>query len=75
MACLQRMGEDVRYVPALLPPCVLVIYTIAIGDMIYFEVLGQRFLVLNNLERVQDLFEKRSSNYSDRMRMPMVLEL
>lgn len=75
MACLQRMGEDVRYVPASLPPCILVIYTVVIGDMIYFEVLGQRFLVLNNLERVQDLFEKRSSNYSDRMRMPMVLEL
>lgn len=43
--------------------------------MIYFEVLGQRFLVLNTLERVQDLLEKRSFNYSDRMRMPMVLEL
>ncbi|KAF8960727.1 cytochrome P450 [Flammula alnicola] len=45
------------------------------GDIIYFEVLGQPFLVLNSLERIQDLFEKRSSNYSDRMRMPMVLEL
>lgn len=45
------------------------------GDMIYFEVLGQRFLILNSLEKVQDLLEKRSSNYSDRARMPMVLEL
>ncbi|KJA21835.1 hypothetical protein HYPSUDRAFT_140077 [Hypholoma sublateritium FD-334 SS-4] len=45
------------------------------GDMIYFEVLGQRFLVLDTLERVQDLLEKRSANYSDRMRMPMILEL
>ncbi|KAF9044254.1 cytochrome P450 [Panaeolus papilionaceus] len=45
------------------------------GDMVYFEVLGQPFIVLGSLEKTNDLFEKRSSNYSDRMRMPMVLEL
>ena len=45
------------------------------GDMIYFNVLGQHFLVLGSLRRTNDLFEKRSSNYSDRMRMPMVMEL
>ncbi|KAF8154532.1 cytochrome P450 [Crassisporium funariophilum] len=45
------------------------------GDMVYFEVLGQPFLVLGTLERTNDLFEKRSSNYSDRMRMPMIIEL
>ncbi|PPR01466.1 hypothetical protein CVT24_001870 [Panaeolus cyanescens] len=45
------------------------------GDMIYFEVLGQPFLVLGSLERANDIFEKRSSNYSDRMRMPMINEL
>ncbi|KAF9037735.1 cytochrome P450 [Panaeolus papilionaceus] len=45
------------------------------GDMVYYEVLGQRFLVLGSLERTTDLFEKRSSNYSDRMRMPMVMEM
>ncbi|KDR79209.1 hypothetical protein GALMADRAFT_137092 [Galerina marginata CBS 339.88] len=45
------------------------------GDMVYFEVLGQPFLVLGSLRRTNDLFEKRSSTYSDRMRMPMVLEL
>ncbi|PPQ69644.1 hypothetical protein CVT24_001217 [Panaeolus cyanescens] len=45
------------------------------GDMVYFEVLGQPFIVLGSLEKTYDLFEKRSSNYSDRMRMPMVLEL
>ena len=43
--------------------------------MVYFEVLGQPFLVLDTLERTNDLFDKRSTNYSDRMRMPMVLEL
>ncbi|KAJ3510929.1 hypothetical protein NLJ89_g4394 [Agrocybe chaxingu] len=45
------------------------------GDMIYFKVLGQPFLVLHTLERTYDIFEKRSSNYSDRARMPMILEL
>ena len=45
------------------------------GDMVYFEVLGQPFLVLDTLRRTNDLFNKRSTNYSDRMRMPMVLEL
>lgn len=46
-----------------------------LGDMVYFEVLGQSFLVLGSPKRTGDLFEKRSSIYSDRMRMPMVLEL
>jgi len=41
----------------------------------YFQVLGQPFLVLDTLRRTNDLFDKRSTNYSDRMRMLMVLEL
>ncbi|KAH9487255.1 Cytochrome P450 monooxygenase COX2 [Psilocybe cubensis] len=45
------------------------------GDMIYIEVLGQSLLILGSLQRATDLLDKRSSNYSDRMRMPMVLEL
>ncbi|PPQ65419.1 hypothetical protein CVT24_011500 [Panaeolus cyanescens] len=45
------------------------------GDMVYFEVLGQPFLVLDTLEKVVDLLEKRSANYSDRMRLPMLVEL
>ncbi|KAF9447113.1 cytochrome P450 [Macrolepiota fuliginosa MF-IS2] len=45
------------------------------GDMFYFEVLGQPFLVLGSVERTYDLFEKRSSNYSDRVRMPMLIEM
>ena len=43
--------------------------------MIYFNVLGQHFLILSSLERTNDLFEKRSSNYSDRPRLPMLVEL
>ena len=43
--------------------------------MVYFNVLGQDFLILGSLERTTDLLEKRSSNYSDRPRLPMLLEL
>jgi hypothetical protein len=43
--------------------------------MIYFNVLRQHFLILCSLKRTSDLFEKRSSNYSDRMRLPMLVEL
>ena len=46
-----------------------------IGDMVYFHVLGRDFLVLGSLERTTDLLEKRSSNYSDRPPLPMVLGL
>ncbi|KAF8815532.1 cytochrome P450 [Phlegmacium glaucopus] len=45
------------------------------GDMVYFNVLGQHFLVLGSKERTTDLFEKRSSNYSDRLRSPMLVDL
>ena len=40
--------------------------------MIYFEVLGQGFLILGSLRRINDLLEKRSSNYSDKAIMPML---
>ena len=38
------------------------------GDMVYFKVLGQPFLVLGSLKRINDIIlDKRSSNYSDRL--------
>jgi hypothetical protein len=43
--------------------------------MIYFNVLGRHFLILCSLERTTDLFEKRSSNYSDRPHSPMLVDL
>ncbi len=45
------------------------------GDMIYFKVFGQSFLILGNLRRTSDILEQRSSNYSDRPRFPMLLEM
>ena len=43
--------------------------------MIYLNVLGQHYVVLSSLEVISDLFEKRSSNYSDRKHVVMLNEL
>ena len=56
-------------------PLLWTTWTGHLGDMVYFNVLGQDFLILGSLQRTTDLFEKRSSNYSDRMRLPMLVEL
>ncbi|KAF9458365.1 cytochrome P450 [Collybia nuda] len=45
------------------------------GDMVYFKVFGQGFLVLGSLTRTNDILEKRSTNYSDRPPMPMLRDL
>ena len=41
----------------------------------YLNVLGQPIVILTSLEIITDLFEKRSSNYSDRKHMIMLNEL
>jgi len=43
--------------------------------MVFFKVLGQPILILNSVKRTNDLFEKRSSNYSDRKSGIMLMEL
>ncbi|KAF5353990.1 hypothetical protein D9756_007074 [Leucocoprinus leucothites] len=45
------------------------------GDLIYFEIMGKKFLVVGSVERANDLFEKRSTNYSDRPHLVMVMDL
>ncbi|KAF8880642.1 cytochrome P450 [Infundibulicybe gibba] len=45
------------------------------GDIVHFKVLGQPFIVLNSLKRTTDIFHKRSSLYSSRPGMPMLVEL
>ena len=40
------------------------------GDMLYLEALGQPILILGNLERTEDLLEKRATSYSDRPVLP-----
>ena len=43
--------------------------------MIHLNVVGQHIIILNSFEVINDLFEKRSSNYSDRKKMTMLSEL
>ncbi|KAF9458366.1 cytochrome P450 [Collybia nuda] len=45
------------------------------GDMVYFKVFGQGFLILGSRAKTTDILERRSANYSDRPSMPMLLEL
>ncbi|KAH6906695.1 cytochrome P450 98A3 [Coprinopsis sp. MPI-PUGE-AT-0042] len=40
------------------------------GDLVYVNVFGQPILVLNSLKAVNDLLEKRGSNYADRFVPP-----
>ena len=43
-----------------------------LGDMFYLETFGTKILVLSSLARTTDLFERRSSLYSDRSDLPML---
>ncbi|KAJ3478426.1 hypothetical protein NLI96_g9763 [Meripilus lineatus] len=45
------------------------------GDMYHLSVLGTHIFIINTPEVANDLFVKRSSNYSDRDRMTMINEL
>lgn len=45
------------------------------GDIVYVEALGNRILLLNTIEGVSDLLDKRPNNYSDRPTLVMVGEL
>ncbi|KAF7372980.1 Cytochrome P450 [Mycena sanguinolenta] len=45
------------------------------SDIIHLNAAGTSIVVLSSMEAVRELFEKRSTLYSDRPRMPMVVEL
>ncbi|KAJ7496489.1 cytochrome P450 [Mycena latifolia] len=45
------------------------------SDIIHMDVAGTSIVVLSSMEAIRDLFDKRSSLYSDRPRMPMLVEL
>lgn len=42
------------------------------GDMVYFSVAGQNLIYVNSFDVAIDLFEKRSSRYSDRAHTTMM---
>ncbi|KAH6893687.1 O-methylsterigmatocystin oxidoreductase [Coprinopsis sp. MPI-PUGE-AT-0042] len=41
------------------------------GDLVYLEAAGQKFLVLNSLSAIDELLNKRATNYSDRLSSPI----
>ena len=45
------------------------------GDIVHMNMLGKHYIILDSLEAVEELLEKRSATYSDRPRMPMMNEL
>jgi hypothetical protein len=45
------------------------------GDVVSVEAFGQRYIILGSFKAVTDLFERRSSNFSDRPIIPMLHEL
>ncbi|KAF8880395.1 cytochrome P450 [Infundibulicybe gibba] len=42
------------------------------SDILHVEAFGQHIIVLNSLEDAVEIMERRSSNYSDRPRIPML---
>ncbi|KAF8135167.1 CyP450 monooxygenase [Boletus edulis] len=42
------------------------------GDLLYIEIFGQKILITNSEKVNEDLLDKRSQNYSDRPKIPMV---
>ncbi|KAJ7693224.1 cytochrome P450 [Mycena rosella] len=45
------------------------------SDIIHLNVGGRSIVVLSSMEAIRELFEKRFSLYSDRPRLPMIVEL
>jgi cytochrome P450 len=42
------------------------VHKYSLGDIVHFRVFSRHFVVLNTMVSALDLFERRSSNYSDR---------
>ncbi|KDQ53890.1 hypothetical protein JAAARDRAFT_38861 [Jaapia argillacea MUCL 33604] len=45
------------------------------GDVVTLRVFGKTIILVGSVEAASELLEKRSSTYSDRMRLPMLVEL
>ncbi|KAF5335634.1 hypothetical protein D9758_014794 [Tetrapyrgos nigripes] len=45
------------------------------SDIIHLDLLGTPLIIVNSLKAATELFDKRSSNYSDRPRLTMLCEL
>ena len=43
-----------------------------VGDVLYFQVLGQSIVVLGSADVVKEYLDKRAANTSDRVQTPMI---
>lgn len=51
------------------------LHALIIGDMVYMSVLGKNIYVISSVHILNDLFNKRSANYSDRPYSTMLNKL
>jgi hypothetical protein len=72
MGNLQRMVEEIWSAYFLEIVCGILIDRDILGDVIYFEALGNKFLILNSLDAINTLLVERSANYSDRIKSPII---
>ena len=75
MADLLRVVSAIRFEPVLLELGTIVTDTQHPGDIVYVKAFGKHIIVINSIEAISDLLDKRSSKYSSRPRLPMVNEL
>ena len=71
------MEGDIRSGPNLLQFLLGVkpLTVIHVGDMTYIQTLAGNRIYVNSWEVASDLLEKRSANYSDRHKQPMLNEM
>lgn len=67
----QRYGMSVGMLMYTYATCL----TLSSGDIVRIRVLGRDILFVQTAKAANDLFDKRSSIYSDRPRLPLVNEL
>ncbi|EIN06339.1 cytochrome P450 [Punctularia strigosozonata HHB-11173 SS5] len=50
-------------------------YLMGVGNIVSVEAFGTRYVILGSLKACTDLFDRRSSNFSDRPEIPMLNDL
>jgi hypothetical protein len=66
------MGKEIRYALRFRPTIPGLLTILTLGDIFYLKVFGQSIVVINSADVAHELFEKRSSIYSDRTELPMI---
>ena len=66
-----RLAHKYGHRPPINHPCTTEVFT-RLGDLVFLTVFGKNVLFVNSFKTANDLFEKRSSNYSDRAESQMV---